>query len=207
MPERGKLFVVSGPSGVGKDTVLGQFLPSAQGFVRSVSATTRPRRPGETDGVDYSFVNREQFAEMLGSGEILEHTVYNGSCYGTPRSRVEELLAAGKSVVLKIEVDGAAQIRRLMPEAVLIFIGPPSLDVLAGRLQLRQSESAEEQGNRFVISKMELHRAKNYDYIIVNDDVEASAAMLRAIAMDDPAAETARVGNMREYIREVCENA
>lgn len=207
MPDRGRLFVVSGPSGVGKDTVLQHFMPLARNFTRSVSLTTRPMRPCEADGVDYIFKTREEFFGMLRRGEILEHTVYNGSCYGTPRAPVERLLLEGKNVILKIEVDGAAQIRRLMPWAVLIFIGPPSVQELEQRLRSRRSESPEDQGNRLVIAKMELHHAESYDYIIINDDADAAAAELAAIAEGRPEAGRYAVGNRQEYIREVCKNA
>lgn len=183
MKKQGRLYVYSGPSGVGKGTLLAPLL--AQGLVRlSVSATTRAPRPGETDGVEYHFVTRTEFERMICDGEMLEYAEYNGNYYGTPRRFVEEALCRGQNVILEIEVKGAEQIHRLCPDAVMIFVTPPSLGDLRRRLEGRATEPQEVIEGRLAAAADEIAAGEDYDFIIVNDDAararEELAAAIRA---------------------------
>jgi len=180
---RGRLYVYSGPSGVGKGTLLKPLLE--KGIVKlSVSATTRAPRAGETDGVEYHFVTRERFEEMIAAGEMLEYTEYSGNYYGTPRRFVEEALERGENVILEIEVEGARNVSRLCPEAPMIFVAPPSLQALRERLVGRGTESAETIERRLSVAAREIAAGAEYDFIIVNDDAalaqEELAAVIRA---------------------------
>ena len=146
-----------------------------------MSATTRPRRPGERDGVEYHFLDRRTFEEHVDAGDFLEHVVYAGHLYGTLRSEVEERLAAGVSVIVEIELNGARAIRRLLPDAVSIFIAPPSTAELARRLQTRATDSADEIALRMAASRVELQAMNEFDHLVVNDDRERAAAELEAL--------------------------
>ncbi len=181
MTERGKLLVLSGPSGVGKSTVLKKVMEHWENMEFSVSATTRAPRPGEVDGKDYFFVSRERFNEMIENGELLEHAEFVGNCYGTPKSQVLERLDNGVTVVLDIEVQGAAQVKALMPEALTVFLAPPSLEALEQRLRGRGTETEETIRSRLETARKELLLAPTYDHIVVNDDVDRAAAELEAI--------------------------
>ena len=141
--KRGKLLVISGPSGCGKSTVIGKMMAGRENVEFSVSATTRRPRPGEREGVDYFFVSRERFEEMLRNDELLEHAEFVGNCYGTPKSQVCTRLESGVSVILDIEVQGAAQVKQKLPEAITVFLAPPGLDALERRLRGRRTESEE----------------------------------------------------------------
>ena len=132
--KRGRLVVVSGPSGVGKGTVL-KYVTSREDFVYSVSATTRSPREGEVDGQNYFFISRDEFEEMIKNGQLIEYAEYNGNYYGTPRAFVEQMLSEGKNVILEIEVKGAMQVKKVMPDATFIFIAPESREVLEARLR------------------------------------------------------------------------
>lgn len=176
--KRGALVVFSGPSGSGKGTVLAEYLKSHPEAAFSVSATTRAPRPGEVDGVNYHFVTRQRFEEMLSDGEILEHTQYNGNYYGSPAGPIRRELEAGRDVILEIEVDGAMQIRQRFPQALLIFVMPPSYAELERRLTGRGTETAEEIRGRLAAARREMKAAPNYDYILVNRRVEEAAALL-----------------------------
>ena len=179
--EQGLLVVLSGPSGSGKDTVLGELGETIDSLELSVSLTTRERRPWEFDGTHYYFVTREYFEEKLQAGEVLEHTEYNGNYYGTPKGPVDEWLAQGKTVVLIIEVEGAANIRGLYPDSVSVFLLPPSLEALRLRLFRRESEDEHEIARRTEIAKREIVRARTYDYVILNDMPDDAVSDLRAI--------------------------
>ena len=181
MTERGKLLVLSGPSGVGKSTVIRKVMEHWENMEFSVSATTRAPRPGEVEGKDYFFVSRERFDEMVENGELLEHAEFVGNCYGTPKSQVLERLDNGITVVLDIEVQGAAQIKALMPEAVTVFLAPPSLEALEQRLRGRGTESDETIRSRLETARKELLLAPTYDHTVVNDDADRAAAELEAI--------------------------
>lgn len=180
MTKRGKLFVYSGPSGVGKGTLLLPLMQGA-GMRFSISMTTRAPRPGEQDGREYYFVTREAFEQAIREDGLLEYTQYNGNYYGTPRKAVEDLLAQGVDVVLEVEVEGARNVRAAFPQAVSIFILPPSYEELRQRLVGRATESPEVVERRLNEAKKELRCAADYDYLIVNDDVDAARERLRAV--------------------------
>lgn len=180
--QRGLLIVISGPSGVGKGTVrkaLFQF--EGHDFVYSTSMTTRPPRPGEVDGVDYYFVSRETFEKRIEEDAFLEYAEFVGHYYGTPRDKVEAYLKAGKEVVLEIEVEGALQVREKMPDAVFLYIAPPSREALYNRLLSRGSEDIKIIQSRMEKAEREFLLAYKYDYIIVNDEVNNAADRIIAI--------------------------
>lgn len=178
MSKKGRLFIVSGPSGCGKSTVLGEVFKRRERLYFSVSATTRAPRPGERDGVEYFFIDEERFDEMVEKDRFLEHARYAKCSYGTPRAPVEEKLEAGFDVILDIEIQGAAQVKTRMPEAVSVFIAPPSLAELERRLRSRGTESAERIALRLETAKTELGQAEHYDHIVVNDDYVRAAGEL-----------------------------
>lgn len=167
----GKLIVFSGPSGCGKGTMIAEIL-KAGGYMVSVSATTRAPRTGETDGVNYHFLSREEFERRIAENGLLEYAEYCGNFYGTPRKEVESALAEGKNVILEIEVQGALQVKERFPEALLIFTIPPSIDELRRRLHKRGTETEDVIEKRISRALDELPVAKRYDYIILNDALE-----------------------------------
>lgn len=179
--KQGRLFIVSGPSGVGKSTVLRALLEQRENARFSVSATTRPVREGETDGVDYHFVSEETFRAWIERDEFLEYAEYVGHFYGTPKKFVEAALNAGQDIVLDIEIQGAAQVEKRSPEAVSIFIGPPSWEELERRLTARGTDSPEDIQKRLTRAKVEIQNAYAYDYFVVNDTPEEAVRELDAI--------------------------
>lgn len=181
MTDRGILVILSGPSGSGKDTVLNKFLDGRNDAKVSVSMTTRAKREDEVDGVNYYFVSREYFEKKLSEDKMLEYAEYAGNLYGTPKAPVDEMLAEGKAVILKIEIQGADKIRKLYPDVVSIFLMPPSAAVLEKRLRGRNSEDEETINHRLVIAKEEMRRAADYDYVVINDTVENAAAGIETI--------------------------
>ena len=181
MSERGKLIVVSGPSGAGKSTVVFKVMEQRGDVCFSISVTTRSPRPGELDGREYFFIDHERFQEMVDRNELLEHATYVSNSYGTPRRYVEEKLNAGFNVVLDIEVQGARQVSEKMPDAVKIFIAPPSLEELERRLTGRGTESPEVVRGRLDRARQEYLEADFYDYLIINDDADRAAGELNAI--------------------------
>ena len=174
-PNRGLLVVLSGPSGSGKGTVLKQSMRSNPNIEVSVSVTTRAPREGEIDGVNYYFLTPEAFQNLLAEDGLLEWAEFCGNFYGTPREKIEQRLNEGKDVVLEIEVQGAMKVRAAFPDAVLIFNLPPSLEELKNRLTGRQTEPPEVVEKRLNTAVWELSQAENYDYVIVNDNVEDAA--------------------------------
>lgn len=200
--EQGLLIVLSAPSGCGKDTVL-TALDKRCPIKRSISMTTRAIRQGEQDGKDYFFVSESLFQRMLREEKILEFTSYNGNYYGTPRTAVDEWLRDGETVVLKIEVEGAANVRRLYPDSVSIFLVPPSMSVLEKRLRQRSSESEEEIQSRMTIARNEMKHAPQYDYIVVNDHLEDAVDDICAILRSEKR-KTLRNANL---LSEVINNA
>ncbi len=178
---KGKLLVVSGPSGVGKGTVISELMKKRDDVCFSVSATTRAPRPGEVDGVSYFFVSHDQFDHMIENGELLEYAQYVNNCYGTPRKYVEDKLEAGMNVVLDIEVQGASQVLQAAPEAISVFLVPPSLEILEQRLRNRGTETEEQIQGRLHTARKEYKQADFYQYIVVNDTVETAADELNAI--------------------------
>lgn len=203
MNKRGQLIVFSGPSGVGKGTVLHQYLESRQNVMYSVSATTRQPRPGEIDGVHYHFITRSTFEQLIENQGMLEYAVYNGNYYGTPKKAVDDARARGIDVVLEIEVQGALQIKKLCPDALLVFVMPPCWKELESRLTGRHTEDEETIQKRLTIAKKELTYAYNYDYIIVNDTVEQAVGRFAEIVDANQYSQT----NMKEFIDEVSQNA
>ena len=181
MTEKGKLIVISGPSGAGKSTVVFKAIGNRKDICFSTSVTTRQPRPGEVDGREYFFISPERFREMVERDELLEHATYVSNSYGTPRAYVEEKLNAGMNVILDIEVQGARQVRQKMPEAVMIFIIPPSLDELRRRLEGRGTDSPEAIQGRLARARQEYAEADFYDYILVNDDLEQAGRQFEAI--------------------------
>jgi guanylate kinase len=188
----GRLFVITGPSGVGKGTLIRRLIDEVPGLELSVSATTRPPRPGERDGADYHFTSAAEFERMAREGELLEHATYSGHSYGTPRAEVEPRLARGTGVVLEIEVQGARQVREAMREAVQVFIAPPSPEALRERLVGRATDRPEEIERRLAAASEELEARDEFAHVIVNDDLDRAAeelaALVRAVTGRDQAA-------------------
>lgn len=180
--DRGLLVVISGPSGVGKGTVRkALFDMPNNNLVYSVSMTTRPKRPGEIDGVDYYFVSESEFLKRKKAGKFLETAEFVGNYYGTPLDKVNEQLDLGNEVVLEIEVDGAQQVKKKMPDCVMIFIVPPGKNALYERLRRRGTESEEIIAERIEKANREFKLAHRYDYIVVNDEVHNAADRIMAI--------------------------
>ena len=184
----GRLFVITGPSGVGKGTLIRRLRERMPGLELSVSATTRPPRPGEVNGVDYHFTSDEEFDRLAREGRLLEHATYSGHRYGTPRSEVEPRLTEGRSVVLEIEVQGARQVRQAMPEAIQVFIAPPSPEALRERLQGRGTDRPEEIERRLAVAEEELAARREFGHVVVNDELDRATGelveLVREIAPD-----------------------
>jgi len=175
------VFVITGPSGVGKGTLIRGLRERLPGLELSVSATTRAPRPGERDGVDYHFLSRERFDELAAADEFVEHADYAGRRYGTLRSELEERVQKGVPVVLEIEVQGARQVRAAMPQAVQVFISPPSLEVLRERLQGRGTDDREEVDRRLAVAEQELAAQPEFGHVVVNDSLDAALEHLAEI--------------------------
>lgn len=197
--EQGRLIVISGPSGAGKSTVVFKAMERRTDCCFSTSVTTRKPRPGEVDGREYFFVDLERFQEMTENDELLEYATYVANSYGTPRKFVEDKLAEGLNVLLDIEVQGARQVNEKMPEAVKIFIIPPTLEELKTRLVKRGTDTARAIEARLIRARQEYEEATFYDYIIVNDDADRAAEELNAILT----AERCRYSNRADYLKEV----
>lgn len=201
---KGSLIVVSAPSGCGKDTIVKKVLDVMKDEIHlSVSMTTREMRIDEAEGVNYFYVSVDEFKNKIESGEILEYAIYGGNYYGTPAGPVRQQLENGKTVVLIIEVEGGGNIKRLFPEAVKVFIIPPSFAVLENRLRGRGTDSEETISKRLEIAKHELSRANEYDYIIENDVLEEAVENLICIIR----AERFRTKYMINKVSEVINNA
>ena len=179
--KKGKTFIVSGPSGVGKSTVLKALLETRRNLYFSVSATTRAPRPGELDGVHYHFMDVESFRKWIAMEQFLEYAEYVGNFYGTPKRYVEEAMEQGKDVILDIEVQGAIQVTSKRPETVRIFIAPPSWSELERRLTERGTDSQEKIQKRLLRAKVEFQTAHTYDSFVINDTVENAVEELNAI--------------------------
>lgn len=179
--KQGRIIIISGPSGVGKGTVLREVMRRRPELRFSVSATTRPIRPSETDGVNYYFITKETFEQMIEANELLEYATYAGNYYGTPEAPLDKALAQGISVVLEIEVQGALKVIERRPDAISIFIAPPSYEELARRLTGRGDTKPEIAEKRLQIARWECENAPKYRYIIVNDTVSQAADRIEAI--------------------------
>ena len=182
--KRGRLFVLSGPSGVGKGTLRERALNDMEDLTYSISCTTREPRPGERDGVEYRFISESDFEDRVKRGMFLEHARVHGASYGTLREDVERELNAGRDVLLEIDVQGALQVRDALPGAVLLFIAPPSLEELERRLRERGTEDEEKLRVRLGNAARELAQKEKYDHIIVNDDLDAASSELREIILN-----------------------
>ena len=197
---KGKLLVISGPSGAGKSTVIGKLMELRDDVCFSVSVTTRQPRPGEVGGRDYFFVTPQHFQGLADGGYLLEHAEYVGNRYGTPRGYVEQRLLEGKSVILDIEVQGAGQIQKNCPEAVSIFILPPSGAELERRLRGRNTDSEEKIRERLLQAKRECAEAGKYGYIVLNDDPEAAAREVDAILTAEKCRAADRINLVTEVL-------
>jgi guanylate kinase len=179
--KRGLLIVISGPSGVGKDAIIKRLLELDPNLRYSVSYTTRAPRPGEVDGVNYHFVSRDEFEKLIREGAFLEYATYGGNVYGTPKAQLDDVRGDGHDVVLKIDVQGAEQVRKRAPDALRIFLAPPSMEELLRRRTERHSESARDQTARQMIAKDEMALAPHFDHVVVNDDLERAVQEVLAI--------------------------
>lgn len=202
MKPQGVLLVLSGPSGAGKGTICEQLLNKRKNLAYSVSATTRAPRKGEVDGRDYFFVTIEKFKEMIANNELLEHAEIYGNYYGTPRSYVMSILDEGRDVVLEIDPQGALQVKESFPDAVFVFVVPPSLDELSKRIYKRGTDSEEVIKRRLSAATSELAYASKYDYIVVNDEVEKATNKVSNI-LD---AERNRAVRTFFIVNEICQN-
>ena len=178
MNEKGIIVIISGFSGAGKGTLVKGILERSDQLVLSVSVTTRAPREGEVEGVDYFYITHERFDKMVENGELLEHAEYVGNGYGTPKAFVDEMMESGKDVILEIDIQGAMQIRELYPDALLIFVIPPSVEELANRLRKRGTEDEETIRNRLIRAADEADGVENYDCILLNDDLEEAVETL-----------------------------
>ncbi|MDR1754473.1 MAG: guanylate kinase [Eubacterium sp.] len=178
---KGLLIIVSAPAGCGKDTVIEKLISGCSDIYYSVSATTRPMRKGELDGKSYYFISHGRFKEMIDSNDLLEYAEYVGNYYGTPKSPVLENMSAGKDVVLKIEVEGAKNVKNLFSDCVLIFLLPPSFQELERRLRLRGTEDEFAIASRILKAREEIKEVYGYDYAVVNDDLETAVDEIKSI--------------------------
>ncbi|MRG85455.1 guanylate kinase [Salinibacillus xinjiangensis] len=183
--KKGILFVLSGPSGVGKGTVRKALFEKETDLQYSISITTRKPRNGETHGVDYFFHEKDEVENMIEHGELLEWAEYVGNYYGTPRRYVEQTLAEGKDVFLEIEVQGALQVKENFPEGVFIFLFPPSLDELKNRIVNRGTETEDLVRNRLLAAKEEIEMMEAYDYVVVNDEIDQAVKRIQAIVQSE----------------------
>lgn len=200
----GILVVVSAPSGCGKDTVVSKVLEKmpGKGFL-SVSMTTRDMRPGETEGVEYFFVSKQEFLKRIEEGDMLEYATYGSNMYGTPIKPVRDMLKSGKIVFLIIEVEGGGNVKKAFPDATKIFIMPPSMKELEKRLRGRNTDSEEAILNRLEIAKDEIARAVEYDFVVENDDLDEAVDDVITIVN----AQLLRTEKMKNKIKEVIDNA
>lgn len=181
MNKNGRIFIISGPSGVGKDTLVQAAIERSENLKEAISATTRPPRKGEQDGKNYYFMHRGKFCQMIEDGEFLEYFEYCGNLYGTLKSEVARKSKAGINVILILDVNGAKSIKEQLPESVTIFISPPSMNVLEGRLRARGLDSDEQIQHRLREVQREMECRSWYDYTLVNDDLEVAIRQLESI--------------------------
>lgn len=177
----GKLYVISGSSGVGKGTVISEFLNKHPNFKLSISCTTRGKREGEQDGINYFFLSKEEFKKFIDNNEFLEWAEFSGNHYGTKKAFVEKCLSRGENLILEIDTKGALNVKKLMPEATLIFIAPPSIEELEARLRGRHTETEEAIQKRLASIKSEIENSKHYDYVVINDTVENAVKRIEEI--------------------------
>lgn len=197
--ERGQLIVLSGPSGTGKSTVITELFKQRSNIHFSVSYTTRAPRAGEQDGVNYNFVSREEFERMIADNELLEYAEYVNNYYGTSLKVIHDKLDSGIDVLLDIEVQGAAKVRERCPEALMIFVAPPSFEELSSRLHKRNTDSEEVIAGRLEKAKTELKEIPKYDYLVINDQVSVAVSEIEAILK----AAECRVENRNNFVKGV----
>ena len=197
---RGKLFVVSGPSGVGKNTILNRVIAASDHVRYSVSATSRQSRPGEVDGSSYYFVSRERFEEMIAQDELLEYAEYVGNYYGTPLAPIREAMKNGFDIVMDVEVIGAKKIKARVPEAVLVFVTAPSFDVIRKRLVHRGDVAPGLMEERLERARWECSQAENYDYIVINDDLQKASEEICAIMLAEKCKTMERIHLIKEEL-------
>lgn len=202
MTDNGILLIFSAPSGCGKDTILEKLTKLDENVRVSISMTTREIRDGEVDGVNYYFVKKDYFEKKISDNKMLEYAQYADNYYGTPAEPVEEMISQGKAVILKIEVQGAEKIREKRPDVISIFVMPPSLQVLEQRLRGRGTEDEETIQHRLVIAREEIRRASEYDYIVVNDDLDKAVADVETIINS----ERMKTSRNKDFISEVINN-
>ena len=198
MAKKGKTFIISGPSGVGKSTVLSALFQGRNDLYFSVSATTRAPRPGEKHGVDYHFIEPETFRQWIVDGEFLEYAEYVGNFYGTPKKYVDAAMEEGKDVILDIEIQGATQVHNLRPDVVRIFIAPPSWKELERRLKDRGTDDPEKVQKRLLRAKVEFQTAHTYDYFVINDTVDNAVRELRAIMLAEHCRPADRIADLNQ---------
>jgi len=204
---KGLLIVVSGPSGAGKDTICQKLIKENSNIWMSVSMTTRKPRPLEKDGVDYFFVSSEEFENKINDNTFLEYASYNDNYYGTPKDKVEEKLNEGKDVILVIDINGAINIKKIIPSALFIFIMPPDMETLKNRLIGRKTESKDKVVKRFITAYNEVNNYKKYNYVVVNDKVEDAVNKVKSIIQSEKCRvdriEDIYLGNKEELIHEL----
>ncbi len=204
---KGLLIVVSGPSGAGKDTICQKLIKENSNIWMSVSMTTRKPRPLEKDGVDYFFVSSEEFENKINDNTFLEYASYNDNYYGTPKDKVEEKLNEGKDVILVIDINGAINIKKIIPSALFIFIMPPDMETLKNRLISRKTESKDKVVKRFITAYNEVNNYKKYNYVVVNDKVEDAVNKVKSIIQSEKCRvdriEDIYLGNKEELIHEI----
>lgn len=204
---KGLLIVVSGPSGAGKDTICQKLIKENSNIWMSISMTTRKPRPLEKDGVDYFFVSSEEFENKINDNTFLEYASYNDNYYGTPKDKVEEKLNEGKDVILVIDINGAINIKKIIPSALFIFIMPPDMETLKNRLIGRKTESKDKVVERFITAYNEVNNYKKYNYVVVNDKVEDAVNKVKSIIQSEKCRvdriEDIYLGNKEELIHEI----
>lgn len=204
---QGNLIVVSGPSGAGKGTIIGKLLECYDNLWLSISMTSRDVRSNDVPGETYFFVSREEFEKRIEAGEFLEYAIYNGNYYGTPRDKINEQLSLGKDVILEIEIQGALKVKELVPDAIFIFILPPSMRELRRRLVTRGTDSMEKILDRFQTAYKEINEVKKYNYVVINDEVDMAVEKVKAILLSERCRvdriEEVYLNNMEEELHEL----